>query len=88
MASFDRPGNRRRSGREGLGKRAVKALLGLSPRSSSWSAVTRRRSPAMPHSGRGRVRIDRWTVVDLFPGTSHVETVALHSLITGELLSR
>ncbi len=63
--------------RSGLGEAAVKPLLSCRPRlvvlvscdPSSFAADARR----LIDSG---YRLNRWTVVDLFPLTSHIETVA------------
>jgi len=63
--------------REGLGKRAVKALLGAEPEVFvlvSCDPSSFARDAAL--LGAAGFELDRWTVVDLFPGTSHVETVA------------
>ncbi len=63
--------------REGLGKRAVTALLRAEPEvfvlvSCDPSSFGRDAS-LLNDAG---LTLDRWTVLDLFPGTSHVETVA------------
>jgi 23S rRNA (uracil1939-C5)-methyltransferase len=63
--------------REGLGARAVQTLMRSEPSVlvlvscdlSSFARDTR----LLQERG---LRLDRWTVIDLFPGTSHVETVA------------
>ncbi|MEM8705623.1 MAG: TRAM domain-containing protein [Actinomycetota bacterium] len=63
--------------REGLGKRAVTTLLRAEPEvfvlvSCDPSSFGRDASLLID----GGLRLDRWTVLDMFPGTSHVETVA------------
>lgn len=63
--------------REGLGKDAVRALLRAEP--SLFVLVScdpssfARDAKLLTDAG---MRLDRFTVVDMFPGTSHVETVA------------
>ncbi len=63
--------------REGLGVRGVKALLAADPAVfvlvSCDPAALGRDASRLVESGYD---LDRWTVIDLFPGTSHVETVA------------
>lgn len=63
--------------REGLGKDAVKALLRAEPALfvlvSCDPSSFARDAKLLTDAG---MRLDRFTVVDMFPGTSHVETVA------------
>ena len=63
--------------REGLGKRAVKTLMRAEPEVfvlvSCDPGSFGRDAALLIESG---MRFDRWTVLDMFPGTSHVETVA------------
>lgn len=63
--------------REGLGSRAVKSLLGAEPDVfvliSCDPSSFGRDTALLTDAG---MTLDRWTVLDLFPGTSHVETVA------------
>ncbi|MEM9518708.1 MAG: TRAM domain-containing protein [Actinomycetota bacterium] len=63
--------------REGLGRRGVQALVRADPEvfvliSCDPSSAARDAALLL---GAG-FTLDRWTVLDLFPGTSHVETVA------------
>ncbi|MEM9464209.1 MAG: TRAM domain-containing protein [Actinomycetota bacterium] len=63
--------------REGLGKRGVASLLRAEPEVFvliSCDPSSFARDAALLASAG--MTLDRWTVVDLFPGTSHVETVA------------
>ena len=63
--------------REGLGKAAVEALVRAEPQlfvlvscdPGSFARDTKL-------LGEAGMRLDRYTVIDMFPGTSHVETVA------------
>ena len=63
--------------REGVGKRAVEALLRAEPEVfvliSCDPSSFGRDAALLTAAG---FTLDRWTVIDLFPGTSHVETVA------------
>ena len=63
--------------REGLGARGVKALIGAEPDVfvlvSCDPSAFGRDAARLVEAGYA---LDRWTVLDLFPGTSHVETVA------------
>lgn len=63
--------------REGLGKRAVKTLMRAEPEVfvlvSCDPGSFGRDAALLIEAG---LRFDRWTVLDMFPGTSHVETVA------------
>ena len=63
--------------REGLGKRAVKTLLRADPSVlvlvSCDPSSFGRDAALLLDAG---LHVDRWTVLDMFPGTSHVETVA------------
>ena len=63
--------------REGLGKRAVQSLLRAEPEVfvliSCDPSSFGRDAALLTTAG---LTLDRWTVLDLFPGTSHVETVA------------
>ncbi len=63
--------------REGLGEAGVRSLLGAEPDllvlvSCDPSSFGRDAARLID----GGMRLDRYTVIDLFPGTSHVETVA------------
>jgi len=63
--------------REGLGRPGVKALVQCEPQvlilvSCDPSSFAKDAKFLMEHG----FRLDRWTAVDLFPRTSHVETVA------------
>ena len=63
--------------REGLGKAGVKALARAEPQLlvlvSCEPGAFARDTKLLGDAG---MRLDRYTVVDMFPGTSHVETVA------------
>ena len=63
--------------REGLGKRAVSTLMRAEPEVfvlvSCDPGSFGRDAALLIEAG---MRLDRWTVLDMFPGTSHVETVA------------
>jgi 23S rRNA (uracil1939-C5)-methyltransferase len=63
--------------REGLGKQAVKTLLRADPSVlvlvSCDPSSFGRDAALLLDAG---LHVDRWTVLDMFPGTSHVETVA------------
>ena len=63
--------------RKGLGKRAVKTLLRADPSVlvlvSCDPSSFGRDAALLLNAG---LHVDRWTVLDMFPGTSHVETVA------------
>ena len=63
--------------REGLGKRAVATLLRAEPEVfvlvSCDPSAFGRDAARLVEAG---LTLDRWTVLDMFPGTSHVETVA------------
>jgi hypothetical protein len=63
--------------REGLGARGAKTLLAAEPEIfvlvSCDPSAFGRDAARLVESG---YNLDRWTVLDLFPGTSHVETVA------------
>ncbi len=65
--------------REGLGRTGVRALVKCQPEaliliSCSPSSFAK----DSKHLANEGYRLDRWTVVDLFPRTSHVETVAAY----------
>lgn len=64
--------------REGLGARGLRPLLGTEPSTfvlvSCDPGAFGRDAALLIDAG---YRLERWTVIDLFPGTTHVETVAL-----------
>ena len=66
--------------REGLGARGLRPLLEAAPSTfvlvSCDPSAFGRDAALLVDAG---YRLERWTVVDLFPGTTHVETVALFS---------
>ncbi len=77
MASFAGPGNGRRSASRESREAGGEDLLGADPSVFvlvSCDPSSFARDAAL--LGAAGFELDRWTVVDLFPGTSHVETVA------------